>query len=104
MDQKRSPAGDTPKVLPKTGLCSNLLFLAHSKDLLKYCKAFTQFVNEPRFGQNGPKIVQDGHKMAQDGFKTAPRWPKMASLAEGKAETGNWVALGCFGLLWAAAA
>ena len=34
------------------------------KDLLKFCEAFTQFVNEPRFGQNDPKMAQDGHKMA----------------------------------------
>ena len=46
------------------GLCSNLLSLAHSNETIMFCKAFTPFVNEPRFGQ--------------DGLKTAPRWPKMA--------------------------
>ena len=47
--------------------------------------------------QDGPKMAHGGHKIARDRFKMAP-------LAEGKAETGNWVALGCFGLLWAALA
>ena len=66
MDQKRAPQGDGPKVVPHLGLCSNLLFLAHSKDLLKFCQAFTQFVNEPRFGH----------------------------LLKEKPKRGNWVAVG----------
>ena len=79
MDQKRAPQGDGPKVVPKTRLCSNLLFLTHSNDLLKFCEAFTQFVSEPRFGHL---------------LKEKP-----------KRGTGLlWVALGCFGLLWAAVA
>ena len=58
--------GDTPKMAPDLGLCSNLIFLAHSDDLLKICKAFTQFVNEPRFGQDGLKLP-----------KMAPNWPQV---------------------------
>ena len=40
---------------------------------------------------------QEGPKMAQDG----PKEPKIAPLAEGKAEMGE---LGCSGLIWAALA
>ena len=76
LDQKRAPQGDGPKVVPKTGLCSNLLFLTHSNDLLKFCKAFTQFVNEPRFGQDGPKLALRRPEMAQDGPDMALRWQK----------------------------
>ena len=68
MDQKRAPQGECPKVAAGQGLGSNLLFLTHSNDLLKFCKAFTQFVNEPRFGQDGPKLAQKGSKIG-------PRWP-----------------------------
>ena len=77
------------------GLCSNVLSLAHSNDLLIFCEAFTPFVNEPRFGhlelsslhsvrkrtqfrpiypQEGPKATQDGPRRP----KTAPRRPVTA--------------------------
>ena len=55
MDQKRAPQAKCSKVVAGHPQCSNLLFLAHSKDLLKFCKAFTPFLKEPRFGQDGPK-------------------------------------------------
>ena len=75
-DQKRAPKAEWPKMDAVMPLGSNLLFLTHSNDLLKFCKAFTQFVNEPRFGH----------------------------LLKEKPKRGNWVALGCFGLIWAALA
>ena len=73
-DQKSAPQAKCSKVAPATRLCSNLLFLAHSNDLLKFCKAFTQFVNEPRFGQDGPKLAQKGSKIG-------PRWATWAKMA-----------------------
>ena len=64
MDQKRAPKAECPKMVELIPLGSNLLFLTHSNDLLKFCEAFTQFVNEPRFGQDGLKVAQNGPKMA----------------------------------------
>ena len=52
-----------------------------------------------RWPQDGPKMAQD----AQDAPKMAPRWPKIAPRAEGKAETGlavSWLyVLSCSMLL-----